>query len=35
MVKTFNCVCKTSLSTETNTTQGRHEPLVCSVLHLI
>ena len=34
-VKTSNCVCKTSLSTETYTTQSRHEPLVCSVLPLI
>ena len=29
-VKTF-CVCKTSLSTETCTTQSRCEPTVCSV----
>ena len=34
-VSTFKCVCKTSLSTETYTTQSRHEPLVCSVLPLI
>ena len=31
-VKTFDCVCKTSLSTETCTTQSRHEPTVCSVI---
>ena len=34
-VNTFKCVCKTNLSTETYTTQSRHEPLVCSVLPLI
>ena len=34
-VKTFNCVCKTGLSTETFTTQSRREPLACSVLLLI
>ena len=34
-VKTFNCVCKRSLSTETYITQSRHEPLVSSVLPLI
>ena len=34
-VKTFNSVCKTSLSTEIYTTQSRHEPLVCCVLPLI
>ena len=31
-VKTFDYVCKTSLSTETCTTQSRHEPTVCSVI---
>ena len=31
-VKTFNYVCETSLSTETCTTQSRHEPTVCSVI---
>ena len=35
MVKTFDCVCKTSLSTETCTTQSRHETLVCSVIPII
>ena len=34
-VNTFKCVCNTSLSTETYTTQSRCEPLVCSVLPLI
>ena len=34
-VKTFNGVCKISLSTETYTTQSRREPLICSVLPLI
>ena len=34
-VKTFDYVCKTSLSTETCTTQSRCEPLVCSVIPLI
>ena len=34
-VKAFDCVCKTSLSTETYTTQSRHEPLVCSVIPII
>ena len=34
-VNTFKCVCKTSLSTDTYTTQSRCEPLVCSVLPLI
>ena len=34
-VNTFECICKTSLSTETYTTQSRREPLVCSVLPLI
>ena len=34
-VKTFNHVCKTSLSTETYTTQSRCDPLVCSVIPLI
>ena len=27
--------CKTSLSTDTYTTQSRHEPLICSVLPLV
>ena len=31
-INTFTCTCNTSLSTETYTTQSRHEPLVCSVL---
>ena len=31
-VKTFDYVCKTSLSTETCTTQSRREPTVCSVI---
>ena len=31
-VKTFDCVCKTNLSTETYTTQSRHECTVCSVI---
>ena len=34
-VKTFEGVCKTSLSTETYTTQSRREPLVCSVISII
>ena len=34
-VNTFACVCNTSLSTDTYTTQSRCEPLVCSVLPLI
>ena len=33
-VKTFDYVCKTSLSTETYTTQSRHEPTVCSVISI-
>ena len=33
-INTFTCTCNTSLSTETYTTQSRHEPLVCSVLPL-
>ena len=31
-INTFICTCNTSLSTETYTTQSRHEPLVCSIL---
>ena len=31
-INTFTCTCNTSLSTETYTTQSRHESLVCSVL---
>ena len=31
-INTFICTCNPSLSTETYTTQSRHEPLVCSVL---
>ena len=31
-INTFTCTCNTSLSTETYTTQRRHEPLVCSLL---
>ena len=31
-INTFTCTCNTSLSTETYTTQSRHEPLICSVL---
>ena len=31
-VKTFDYVCKTNLSTETCTTENRHEPTVCSVI---
>ena len=31
-VKTLNCMCKTSLSTETHTTPSRHEPIVCSII---
>ena len=31
-VKTFDCMCKTSLNTETCTTQSRHEPIVCSII---
>ena len=31
-VKIFDYVCKTSLSTETCTTQSRHESTVCSVI---
>ena len=31
-VKTIDCVCETSLSTETCTTQSRCEPIVCSVI---
>ena len=34
-VNTVTCVCNTSLSTETYTTQSKREPLVCSVLPLI
>ena len=33
-INTFICTCKTSLSTETYTTQSRCEPLICSVLPL-
>ena len=33
-VNTYICTRNTSLSTETYTTQSRHEPLVCSVLPL-
>ena len=31
-VKTIDCVCETSLSTETCTTQSRCEPTICSVI---
>ena len=31
-VKTLDCMCKTSLSTETCTTPSRHEPSVCSII---
>ena len=31
-VKTFDCMCKTRLNTETCTTQSRCEPIVCSVI---
>ena len=31
-VKTFDCVCKTSLSTETYTTPSRSKPIVCSII---
>ena len=31
-VKTLDCVCGTSLSTETYTTQSRCEPTICSVI---
>ena len=31
-INTFTCTCNISLSTETYTTQSRHEPLVCSIL---
>ena len=31
-VKTFDCVCEMSLSTETCTTQSRREPTVCSII---
>ena len=31
-VKTIDCVCKMSLSTETCTTQSRCDPTVCSVV---
>ena len=34
-MKTFDCVCKMSLSTETCTTQSRHEPTVCSIIPII
>ena len=34
-VKTFDGEYKTSLSTETCTTQSRHEPLVCSVIPIL
>ena len=34
-VKTFDCVCKMSLSTETCTTQSRRKPTVCSVIPII
>ena len=35
MVKTFDGEYKTSLNTETCTTQSRHEPLVCSVIPIL
>ena len=31
-IKTFDCVCEMSLSTETCTTQSRHESTVCSII---
>ena len=31
-MKTFDCVCKMSLSTETCTTQSRRESTVCSII---
>ena len=31
-VKALDCMCKTSLSTETCTTPSRHEPIVCSII---
>ena len=31
-VKTLDCMCKTSLSTETCTTPSRHESIVCSII---
>ena len=31
-VKTLDCMCKTSLNTETCTTPSRHEPIVCSII---
>ena len=31
-VKTFDCMCETSLSTETGTTQSKHEPTICSII---
>ena len=34
-VKTFDCMCKTSLSTVTCTTQSRCEPTVCSIVPII
>ena len=34
-VKTFDGEYETSLSTETYTTQSRHEPLVCSVMPIV
>ena len=34
-VKSFDGEYKTSLSTETYTTQSRHEPLVCSVMPIV
>ena len=27
--------CKTNLGTETYTTQSRHEPLICSIMHMV
>ena len=33
-VKTSDCVCKTNLSTETGITLSRHEPIVCSIIHI-
>ena len=34
-VKTFDCVCETSLSTKTYTTQSRHEPTICSAIPIM
>ena len=31
-VKSFDCVCKTNLNTETCTTLSRYEPIVCSII---